>query len=113
MDATDGAQAGTSMSISGNITSREDAVKALHKVSEFFKRTEPHSPVAYSLEQAIRWTRMSLPDLLTQLIPDNKAREEYFRLTGMPLSSGENNSTSSIDSYEPTTSSSSTSDDFY
>ncbi|MDH5217734.1 MAG: type VI secretion system protein TssA [Gammaproteobacteria bacterium] len=105
-----GAQAKASMSLSGDINSREDAVKALHKVSEFFRRTEPHSPVAYSLEQAIRWTRMSLPDLLTQLIPDNGAREEYFRLTGMRASSEESESSFS-ESSSP--SSSSSSGDFF
>jgi len=105
-----GVQAKASMSLSGDITSREDAVKALHKVSEFFRRTEPHSPVAYSLEQAIRWTRMSLPDLLTQLIPDNGAREEYFRLTGMRASSEESESSFSESS---TPSSSSSTGDFF
>ena len=104
-----GVQAKTGMSLSGDINSREDAVKALHKVSEFFRRTEPHSPVAYSLEQAIRWTRMSLPDLLTQLIPDNGAREEYFRLTGMRPASEETESTFT----ESSPSSSSSSGDFF
>jgi type VI secretion system protein ImpA len=65
------------------INNRDDAVRALLKVAEYFRKTEPHSPVSYSLEQAIRWTRMSLPELLAQLIPDESARNEYFRLTGV------------------------------
>lgn len=74
---------GSNSNVPDVINSREDAVRALLKVAEFFRKTEPHSPVSYSLEQAIRWSRMSLPELLAQLIPDESARNEYFRLTGV------------------------------
>ena len=52
------------------VRTREDAFRALLQVADYFKRTEPHSPVAYSLEQAVRWGRMPLPELLTELIPE-------------------------------------------
>src|SRR4029077_14235694 len=42
----------------GQINSREDAFKALLKVSEYSRRAEPHSPVSYALEQAVRWGKM-------------------------------------------------------
>lgn len=86
------AAGGGGFSLSGDIGSREDAVRVLNKVADYFKRTEPHSPVAYSLEQAIRWSRMSLPELLAQLIPNDSARDEYYRLTGVPRP-GESEST--------------------
>ncbi|MDH5545258.1 MAG: type VI secretion system protein TssA [Gammaproteobacteria bacterium] len=76
-------------SLNGEVATRDEALKMLQKIAEFFKRTEPHSPVSYSLEQAIRWSRMTLPDLLEQLIPDGKARQEYFRLAGVRPSSEE------------------------
>jgi type VI secretion system protein ImpA len=63
---------------------REDAFRALLQVAEYFRRTEPHSPVSYALEQAVRWGRMSLPDLLAELISDSSTREELFRRTGIP-----------------------------
>ncbi len=66
-----------------SITTREEAFRALMKVSEFFKRTEPHSPISYNLEQAVKWGRMTLPELLKELIPDNNARTEYLRLVGI------------------------------
>lgn len=69
---------------SASINSRDEAFRALLKVSEFFRRTEPHSPVSYNLEQAVKWGRMPLPELLGELIPDERAREEYFRLAGIP-----------------------------
>lgn len=103
-----GQSAKGALSISGEIATREDAVKVLHKVADYFKRTEPHSPVAYSLEQAIRWTRMSLPELLSQLIPNDSAREEFYRLTGVPRPNNEGSTTTSSTSSKETSSS-----DFY
>ena len=66
-----------------NITNRDEAFRALMKVSEFFKSTEPHSPISYNLQQAVKWGHMSLPELLQELIPDESARTEYFRLVGI------------------------------
>jgi type VI secretion system protein ImpA len=53
------------------------------KVAEFFRRTEPHSPVSYALEQAVRWGRMPLPDLIKDLVSDDTVRREFFRRTGI------------------------------
>ena len=78
------AKNGKSVSIDGaTINTRDEAFRALLKVSEYFRKTEPHSPVSYNLEQAVRWGRMSLPELLGELIPDERAREEYFKLAGI------------------------------
>ena len=65
------------------VQTREDAFRALLQVAEFFKRTEPHSPVSYALEQAVRWGKMPLPDLLAELIPEEAAREQLFKLVGI------------------------------
>jgi len=69
-----------------SINTRDEAFRALLKVSDFFKRTEPHSPISYNLNQAVKWGRMSLPELLGELIPDERAREEYFKLAGISTS---------------------------
>ncbi|WP_282176041.1 type VI secretion system protein TssA [Vibrio nereis] len=65
------------------LNSRSDAIKNLKLIADFFKRTEPHSPMAYGIEQVIRWSAMPLPDLLEELISDGDAREGYFRLVGI------------------------------
>jgi type VI secretion system protein ImpA len=70
-------------SAGGPISSRADAVRALIEISNFFVRTEPHSPVSYSLRQVARWAQMPLPRLLSELIQDTTARENYFRLVGI------------------------------
>jgi len=67
-----------------SISNRDEAFRTLLKVSEFFRKTEPHSPISYNLEQAVKWGRMSLPELLSELIPDERAREDFFKLTGIP-----------------------------
>jgi type VI secretion system protein ImpA len=65
------------------VATREDAFRALLQIADFFKRTEPHSPVSYNLEQAVRWGRMNLPELLEELIPDGGARQNLYKVLGI------------------------------
>jgi type VI secretion system protein ImpA len=67
----------------GVIRSREDAFRTLLKIADYFRRTEPHNPVSYALEQAVRWGKMSLPDLLSELIPDKSPRQQFFKQVGI------------------------------
>jgi type VI secretion system protein ImpA len=73
----------------GAIRSREDAFRALLLVADFFRRTEPHSPVSYSLEQAVRWGRMPFPELMSELIADESVRRDMFRRAGVSEPPGE------------------------
>ena len=66
-----------------SLETREDAFKQLLEISEFFKKTEPHSPVSYILQKAVKWGRMPLSDLIGELIPDANARDKYTELTGV------------------------------
>jgi type VI secretion system protein ImpA len=72
---------------SGNIVAREEAFQLLMKVADYFRRAEPHSPVSYALEQAVRWGRMPLPELIKELVTDESVRRDFFRRTGMPTES--------------------------
>ncbi len=74
---------GESGSVAARVQTRDQAFRALLQVAEFFKRTEPHSPVSYALEQAVRWGKMPLPDLLSELIPDESVRDQLFKLVGI------------------------------
>lgn len=71
------------------IKRREQAVNTLRQVADYFRKTEPHSPISYLLEQSIRWSDLSLPELLQQLIPEEGAREQYFKLTGIDAGSNQ------------------------
>ena len=69
--------------VSGPIKSRTDAFKKLTEISAFFRKTEPHSPISYILERAVKWGDMPLEDLMKELIPDSSARDFYGSLTGV------------------------------
>ncbi len=69
--------------ISKSINSRDDAIKQLHVIANFFKKTEPHSPISYSIEQVIRWSSLPLVDLINELIPDESARSKFKHLSGI------------------------------
>ena len=80
--SADGA-AGAAGPGTGQVRTREEALRSLLQTAEFFKRTEPHSPIAYLLEQAARWGRMPLPELLAELIPEDSHRAQLFKLVGI------------------------------
>lgn len=67
----------------GPIATREDAFKQIQEVAAYFRKNEPHSPVSYMLEKAIKWGNMPLGDLIGELISDQPARERYTELTGV------------------------------
>ncbi|WP_064604016.1 type VI secretion system protein TssA [Photobacterium sp. J15] len=79
----------TVATLSVQLNSRQEAIKSLKQIADFFKQTEPHSPMAYAIEQVVRWSDMALPDLLAELISDNEARNGYFRLVGIAKDNNE------------------------
>jgi type VI secretion system protein ImpA len=73
----------------GVIQSREQALEILQKVADFFRRTESHPFVAYQVEQAVRWAKLPVPDLLTELIPDEASRKNVFKQVGIVAKSAQ------------------------
>jgi type VI secretion system protein ImpA len=72
--------------VAGNgkaIVTREDALAALSHIATYFRRVEPHSPVAHHVEEAVRWGRMDLATLLSELITDDKMRQAVFTRIGI------------------------------
>lgn len=74
----------------GTIETRDDAFRMIGKVAEFFRRTEPHTPISYALERIVRWGRMPLPDLLKELIVDETTVDQMFKLVGIPKPTSSN-----------------------
>lgn len=66
------------------LQSRQQVIRSLQHAVDFFRKTEPHSPMSYALEQVIRWSDLTLPELLQELIDDSNSRNSYFRLAGIP-----------------------------
>ena len=56
--------------VSGPIKSREQALEQLRNVAEFFRSTEPHSPVAYLADKAASWGDLPLHSWLKTVVKD-------------------------------------------
>ena len=69
--------------LAGPVQSREDAIRQLNDIAAFFKRTEPHSPVAYLAEKAARWGNMSLHEWLRAVVKDDTALSQMEDLLGV------------------------------
>lgn len=68
---------------SGPIATRADAIERLRQVADFFRRTEPHSPVAYLADKAARWGEMSLHEWLRTVVRDDGALSHVEELLGL------------------------------
>lgn len=67
------------------VNNREDAFRMLIKASEFFRKTEPHSPVSYMLQQTVEFGRMDLPTLLEKLIHHEETLRSLSERVGLPI----------------------------
>jgi type VI secretion system protein ImpA len=68
--ATDGSVSTVPVRRAEGYSSREEALSDLVKIATYFRKTEPHSPISYTLEEAVRRARMTLPELLSELSAD-------------------------------------------
>lgn len=55
-------------SVGGPIHTREDALRILAEVSVYFKKSEPHSPIYFLLDRAVKWGTMPLDQWLNEMI---------------------------------------------
>ena len=67
----------------GEIATREDALRLLDQVARWFRKVEPHSPLSYTLEEAVRRGRMTLPELLQETLQDESARSAFLTALGI------------------------------
>ncbi|MDE2335640.1 MAG: type VI secretion system protein TssA [Rhodospirillales bacterium] len=85
--AEDGAGEGHASGAGGSpakaAVTREDMLGELARIAEFFRRTEPQSPLAYTLEEAIRRGRMTWPELLAEVVSDTNVRASVLSQLGI------------------------------
>ncbi len=62
---------------------REDMLKELVRIAEYFRKTEPQSPLAYTLDEAVRRGRMTWPELLAEVVQDSSLRENILMQLGI------------------------------
>jgi type VI secretion system protein ImpA len=65
-----GHKASAPMSLTGDISSREEVIRALDKICDYYKRYEPSSPVPLFLNRAKRLASKSFLEILRDLTPD-------------------------------------------
>jgi type VI secretion system protein ImpA len=63
----------------GTIRTRDDVVKALDKLCEYFERNEPSSPVPILLKRAKRLVNKSFMDLVRDMASNGVSQVELLR----------------------------------
>jgi type VI secretion system protein ImpA len=99
------ASAGTSSGVSGTsgpIKSRQDALKRLSEIAEYFRKTEPHSPVASLVQRSVKWGNMPLDSLLQELVKDQTVLDQIRETLGMAANADQSGSESAEGSSENT-----------
>lgn len=72
----------------GPLASRAQALQQLREVADYFRRTEPHSPVAYLADKAVQWGNMPLHEWLRVVLKDPGALAHVEELLGLPRQGG-------------------------
>ncbi len=63
--------------------SREDALKALETIAAYFRKTEPNSPLSYTLDDAIRRAKLTWAELMEEVVPDPTTRAAILSSLGI------------------------------
>jgi type VI secretion system protein ImpA len=74
---------GAAPAATARAVTREDMLKELGRIADYFRRTEPHSPLAYTLEEAVRRGRLTWPELLAEVVPDDGVRSAILVMLGI------------------------------
>ena len=86
-EAAGGQKGGGSMA--GAVTSRKEALRRLGEIAAFFQQTEPHSPVSYLVQRAVKWGNMGLESWLQEVIKDQSVLFQLRETLGVDGSGSE------------------------
>lgn len=65
--------------VAGRIATRDDVLKAIEAVCDYYTRHEPSSPVPILMERARRLVTMSFVDIMRNIAPDSLAQIDVLR----------------------------------
>lgn len=74
-----------------HLQNREQAMKVLQEIADYFHANEPHSPVSYMLQKTIKWSQMPLHEWLAQVIKNDNPLESVQELLGVQNNSRDSN----------------------
>jgi type VI secretion system protein ImpA len=63
--------------------SREDMLRELSRIADWFRKAEPASPLSYTIDDAVRRARLTLPELLAELLDDPSSRNAILSSLGI------------------------------
>ena len=70
--------------VPAGLHTRDQALAQFREVADFFRRTEPHSPVAYLADKAASWGEMSLHLWLRTVLKNEETLAGVEELLGVP-----------------------------
>ncbi len=77
--------AGGMLDLSSNsAASKEAALRTISDIAAFFRRTEPHNPVAFMLEKAVVWANTPLDEWLSEVVRDSSVLASIRDRVGIP-----------------------------
>lgn len=82
-DASAPGEAQSAATVGARIQSRAQALQQLKLVADYFRRTEPHSPVAYLADKAVHWGNMPLHVWLRSVLKDGAGLAHVEELLGV------------------------------
>ena len=76
---------GPTLDLSGNsAASKQAALRTISDIAVFFRRTEPHNPVAFMLEKAVAWANTPLDAWLSEVVRDSAVLASIRDRVGIP-----------------------------
>jgi type VI secretion system protein ImpA len=87
-EAPSSSPAGAAMAFSGpgvplDPVDREDAIRRLNAVANYFRKREPHSPISYLVDRAVAWGQMPLEKWLEEVVKDSGTLGHLRELLGI------------------------------
>ena len=68
---------------SGPIATRDVAFSRLREVAEYFRGAEPHSPISFLVDRAVRWGNLSFPQLMQEIVKTDESLTPIWDVLGI------------------------------
>jgi type VI secretion system protein ImpA len=78
-----GSEAAGDAAATGPVRTRHEALRRLAEVAEYYRHAEPHSPVSYLVQRAIKWGQMPLESWLEDVIKNDGVLQELRETLGI------------------------------
>ena len=52
-------------------------------MADYFRQTEPHTPVSFLIQRAVRWANMPFEELIKDYVKDPTAQNQVWEVLGI------------------------------